>query len=271
MTDGAQWNLPKRIEGLKDLAYNLWWSWHPEARALFKALDRTLWRDTRHNPVKLLKTCSPERLAAVAKDPAFLQSYDAIMQDIGAYMKGEETWFRQACSQGSRPIAYFSAEFGTHNSLPIYSGGLGILAGDHCKTASDLGLPFVGVGFMYPQGYVRQQVGLDGWQQNVYDYIDWSAAPVQPARLPSGEQCILKMDLGDWPLYVEVFKVVLGRVSLYLMDTNVEGNSPGDREVSGRLYGGDRTMRLRQEIVLGIGGVRVLRALGVPVEVFHSN
>lgn len=268
--DANNLNLPSRIAGLEELAYNLWWSWHPEARSLFKLLDRTLWRTTHHNPVKLLKTCSQERFQAAAKDPAFLQDYDVVMANLRDYLKAENTWYKE--SFPDRPsIAYFSAEFGVHNSLPIYSGGLGILAGDHCKAASDLGVPLVGVGFMYPQGYVHQQVSLDGWQQNIYDHIEWHSAPVQPACTPVGDKCIQKVSLGGWPLYVAVFKVVVGRVALYLMDTNVEGNPPADREVSGRLYGGDRTMRLRQEIVLGIGGVRVLRALGLPVDVFHAN
>ncbi|MBI3549814.1 MAG: alpha-glucan family phosphorylase [Elusimicrobia bacterium] len=264
-------NLPKRIAGLREIAYNLWWSWHPEARSLFKLVDRTLWRETNHNPVRLLKSCNPERLNALSKDPAFLQAYDAVLRDLSNYMKADGTWYKGLGAGDTRPIAYFSAEFGVHNSLPIYSGGLGVLAGDHCKTASDLGLPFTGVGFMYPQGYVHQQVGVDGWQQNIYDYIDWDAAPVQPALTPEGQRYVLKVSLGGWPLNIAVFRVVVGRVCLYLMDTNVEGNTPGDREVSGRLYGGDITMRLRQEIVLGIGGVRVLRALKIPAEVFHAN
>lgn len=270
MTDSPT-GIPTRIAGLEELAYNLWWSWHPEARSLFKMLDRTLWRSTNHNPVRLLRSCRPDRLAAAAKDPTFIQTYDVVMAELRDYLKADRTWFKEAHPRGGPAIAYFSAEFGVHNSLPIYSGGLGILAGDHCKSASDLGVPLVGVGFMYPQGYVHQQMSLDGWQQNIYDHIDWQAAPVRPALTPTGEKCVLQVVLGGWPLYIAVFKVVVGRITLYLMDTNVEGNPPGDREVSGRLYGGDRTMRLRQEIVLGIGGVRVLRALGLPVDVFHAN
>ncbi|MEK7745741.1 MAG: alpha-glucan family phosphorylase [Elusimicrobiota bacterium] len=168
-------------------------------------------------------------------------------------------------------MAYFSAEFGVHNSLPIYSGGLGILAGDHCKAASDLGVPLVGVGFMYPQGYVKQRIGVEGWQHNYFEFIDWSSSPVLPARAESGEKFVLRLSLGTWPLHIAVWRVQVGRVPLYLMDTNVEGNEPADREISGRLYGGDQVMRLRQEIVLGIGGVRILNALGVAAEVYHAN
>ncbi|MBI4423886.1 MAG: alpha-glucan family phosphorylase [Elusimicrobia bacterium] len=263
--------LPDRLARLRDLSYNLWWSWHPEARALFKAVDRTLWKTTNHNPVRLLKTITPERIVALAKDAGFLRYYDAVISDFDAYLADQRTWFRTSYPAGRGPIAYFSAEFGVHNSLPIYSGGLGILAGDHCKSASDLGVPLIGVGFMYPQGYVHQKVGIEGWQQNIYDHIDWNAAPVEPVLRPNGDRMILKVSLGGWSLYVAVFQVICGRVKLYLMDTNVEGNSPADREVSGRLYGGDQTTRLRQELVLGVGGVRVLRELGIAPAVFHIN
>src|SRR5206468_1417866 len=183
-----------------------------------------------------------------------------------------DTWFkRQHADFGERKVAYFSAEFGLHNSLRIYSGGLGILAGDHCKTASDLGVPLVGVGFMYPQGYGQQRISVDGWQQNVYEQIDWATSPLRPLARENGEPFTLNVGWGGWNLYVGVWEVVCGRVKLYLMDTNVEANSAPDREISGRLYGGDRTMRLRQEIVLGIGGVKMLRALGIPATVYHAN
>ncbi len=263
--------LPKRIERLRDVAYNLWWSWNPRPRGMFKLVDKTLWMRTNHNPVKMLQLCKPERLERRAKDPAFLSLYDSVVEDFERYMGSEDTWFRGEFPDNSRRIAYFSAEFGVHNSLPIYSGGLGILAGDHCKSASDLGIPLTGVGFMYPQGYVQQKIGVEGWQQNHYEILDWNASPVRPALLRDGSKCVLKLDLGTWPIYVNVWRVDVGRVRLYLMDTNVEGNEPRDREVSGRLYGGDRTMRLRQEVVLGIGGVRVLKALGVEANSFHVN
>src|SRR5262249_7838142 len=163
-------------------------------------------------------------------DPSFLQDYDVVVANFGDYLKADKTWFKSIYPNGGPKVAYFSAEFGVHNSLPIYSGGLGILAGDHCKTASDLGVPLVGVGFMYPQGYVHQQVSLDGWQQNIYDHIEWNTSPVEPACTPNGDKCIQKVSLGGWPLYVAVFKVVVGRIPLYLMDTNVDGNPPADRE-----------------------------------------
>jgi starch phosphorylase len=266
------WNLPDRIARLKDLAYNLWWSWHPEARALFKEMDRTLWAETHHNPVRLLRQAPKARLAALAADANFQARYDAVIASFDRYLGATDTWFAQSQPQmKGQAIGYFSAEFGVHHSLRIYSGGLGILAGDHCKAASDLGVPLVGVGFMYPQGYVQQRIASDGWQQNVYESIDWESSPIRPVLGPSGGRMILDIPLGRGTVKIAVWRVQVGRVPLYLMDTNVEGNSPADREISGRLYGGDRTTRLRQEILLGIGGVRVLRALGIHPATFHAN
>ncbi len=266
------WTLPERIARLKELAYNLWWCWHPEARALFKEIDRTLWGETHHNPVRLLRGVPRERLAALLGDAGFLSRYDAVMAAFDRYMGGAETWFAQSHPEmKGQAIGYFSAEFGVHHSLRICSGGLGILAGDHCKAASDLGVPLVGVGFMYPQGYVQQRIAADGWQQNVYEPVDWDVSPVRPVLGPSGGRMILDVPLGRGTVKVAVWRVQVGRVPLYLMDTNVEGNAPADREISGRLYGGDRTTRLRQEIILGIGGVRVLRALGIHPGTFHAN
>ncbi len=266
------WQLPGRLARLKDLAYNLWWSWHPEARALFKEIDRTLWAETHHNPVSLMRSCPPARLEQLAADAGFLSRVDAVIAAFDRYMTTDQTWFaKNHPEMKGKNIGYFSAEFGVHNSLKIYSGGLGILAGDHCKSASDLGVPLVGVGFMYPEGYVVQKISADGWQQNVYESVNWGVSPVRPVFGPSGGRMLLDIPLGRGTIKVAVWRVQVGRVPLFLMDTNVDGNSPLDREISGRLYGGDRTMRLRQEIILGIGGVRVLRALGVHPSVFHAN
>jgi starch phosphorylase len=272
MTDPyQQWQVPERVARLKDLVYNLWWSWHPEARALFKEIDRNLWRTTYHNPVLLLQRSLP-RLNELAKDEGFVSRYDSVMRLFDEYREDQYTWFARKYPQAKgKRIAYFSAEFGLHNSLRIYSGGLGILAGDHCKTASDLGVPLVGLGFMYPQGYVQQRISVDGWQQNVYEQIDWSVSPIRPVMTPNGDNFLMNFKLGPLDLQVAVWEIVAGRVRLFLMDTHVEGNSAQDREISGRLYGGDRTMRLRQEILLGIGGVRLLRALNVPCEQYHVN
>ena len=169
------------------------------------------------------------------------------------------------------PIAYFSAEFALHQSLPIYAGGLGVLAGDHCKEASDLGIPLIGVGFMYPQGYFHQMISPEGWQQEVYERLNWADAPVEQATLPDGKPCIVAVPLGNRSVLVSVWKVQLGRVKLYLLDTDLEENAPWDRELSARLYGGDRETRIQQEIILGIGGVRALKALEGQPAVWHLN
>jgi len=264
--------LPARISRLSELAYNLWWSWHPEGEALFAAIDRTLWAITQQSPVKLLREVQPERLTALAQDPTFLRRYDAAMMAFDADLTTRETWLSHtapAIAQGT--VAYFSAEFGIHNSLPIYGGGLGILAGDHCKEASDLGLPLIGIGFMYPQGYFHQRLSADGRQEAVYEYLDRAEAPLVPALTPSGERCLVAVPVGDRQIYVTVWHVRVGRSVLYLMDTDVEENAPWDRELSARLYGGDQETRILQEIVLGIGGVRVLRALEIDPQVWHLN
>ncbi|MBI3248218.1 MAG: alpha-glucan family phosphorylase [Deltaproteobacteria bacterium] len=264
--------LPPRIGQLHDLAYNLWWSWHPEARAVFEAIDRTLWSLTAHNPVKLLQEVRPERLSALASDPSFLRRYDAAMMAFVADMNAQDTWTARTFPQlAEATVAYFSAEFGIHSSLPIYGGGLGVLAGDHCKEASDVGVPLVGVGFMYPQGYFHQRLSADGRQEAVYEHIDRAHAPLLPALTPDGNRCLVTVPIDDRKIQMQVWHVRVGRSSLYLMDTDVEENAPWDRELSARLYGGDLEMRILQEILLGIGGVRVLRALGIRPNLWHLN
>lgn len=264
--------LPDRIGRLAELAQNLWWSWTPDARGLFRNLDYPLWRMTAHNPVRMLQHVLPEALARVAVDAAWLAMYDRAVAQFDAMRTAGDTWFeREFHSLGNRPIAYFSAEFALHQSLPIYAGGLGVLAGDHCKEATDLGVPLIGVGFMYPQGYFHQDVTADGWQQEVYETLNWSEAPVQPARIPDGLPCVTAVPLGDRTVLTTVWHVQVGRVSLYLLDTNLKENAPWDRDLSARLYGGDRETRAQQEIILGIGGVRMLRALGITPAVYHLN
>ena len=264
--------LPPRIAGLHDLSTDLWWVWHREAREVFRQLDYKVWRLTSHNPVRMLRLVSPERLAEAAVDPRFLALYDEALRQLAAARAGEHTWWQQRTNIGrTRPIAYFSAEFAIHQSLPIYAGGLGVLAGDHCKEASDLGLPFVGVGFMYPQGYFHQGVTADGWQEENYELINWENAATQRARAADGTELVIAVPLGNRTVLVSVWHVKLGGISLYLMDTNLPENAPWDRELSARLYGGDRETRVQQEIILGIGGVRVLRALGYDPAVWHLN
>ncbi len=266
--------MPARISRLYELAYNLWWSWHPEARALYEKLDPSLWEEAGHNPVRFLSEVQPSLLEQAANDAVYLAHYDSVLRDFDAYMHPgiEETWFaRTYPEQVNSVIAYFSAEFGLHEALPIYSGGLGILSGDHCKEASDLGLPFVGVGFLYPQGYFRQAVTRDGVQEAYYDKLHFSEAPAQPAIGADGNEVMIQVELPGRHIHAKVWKLQVGRIVLYLMDTDVAPNAPNDRELSARLYGGDREMRIAQEIVLGIGGVRALRALGIAPAAWHIN
>lgn len=265
-------NLPARISRLGELAYNLWWSWQPEASSLFQNLDRALWELTQHNPVKVLRQISAAKLEAAATDPAFLRRYDGVMKAFDRCLHAGGTWFTEKYPHlAGRPIAYFSAEFGVHNSLPIYSGGLGILAGDHCKEANDLGLPLVGVGFIYPQGYFHQRISPEGRQEAYYERLDYSTAPIEPVITRDSKHGLLKLPLNGRSIHVAAWRVRLGSVSLYLMDTDVEENEPWDRELTARLYGGDRATRIAQEMVLGIGGVRMLEALGIQPAIYHAN
>src|SRR5438552_465643 len=265
-------HLPPSLSRLWELAHNLWWSWNPDVRALFEILDRTLWKLTSHTPVKLLRQLSPERALSASTDPAFRRRYESVLLAFDTYMSTADTWFaRQHPEMAESLIAYFTAEFGLHQSLPIYSGGLGILSGDHCKEASDLGIPLVGVGFLYPQGYFRQRISPDGWQHAWSVPFIAADAPIRPALLPTRERLMIQVHLDGRTIHVAVWQVLVGRVPLYLMDTDVEENAPWDRELSARLYGGDQEMRILQEIILGIGAVRVLRALGITPQVWHLN
>ncbi|MDY6878155.1 MAG: alpha-glucan family phosphorylase [Chloroflexota bacterium] len=264
--------IPLRIARLEELAYNFWWSWHREARDLFKMLDYSLWRSTGHNPVKILLEVSPERLKELAAAPLFLRQYDAVLMMLDSDLNNGHLWFSSryhdltACL-----VAYFSAEFGLHQSLPIYSGGLGVLSGDHCKEASDIGLPFVAVGFLYEMGYFRQRMTADGWQEAIYPRFKPEEVAIREALCDDGECLFVPVEVGDRIVQLQVWHVQVGRTNLYLMDADNDLNTPWDRELTARLYGGDQEMRIQQEIVLGIGGVRVLRALGSDPLVFHLN
>ena len=265
-------SIPTRLSRLPELANDLWWTWNP-AREAFRRLDYTLWRQTSHNAVLLLHRIAPETLERAASDPAYLAVYDAAIAALDAARAGgARTWWSENVSTDSgQVVAYFSAEFALHQSLPIYAGGLGVLAGDHCKEASDLGVPLVGVGFMYPQGYFRQRVSPEGWQQEAYERINWTDAPIRPAQTIDGQPCIVLVPLGTRSVLVQVWEVRLGRTRLVLLDTDREENQPWDRELSARLYGGGHDTRLQQEIVLGLGGVLALRALGLSPAVWHLN
>jgi starch phosphorylase len=257
------------------LANNLWWSWHPQARDLFRALDYPLWRLGGHNPVKQLREISPDKLEAAATDPAFLNLYDSVMSAFDAEISAKDSWFATRYPNVlDGPVAYFSMEFAIHNSLPIYAGGLGVLAGDLCKETCDLGLPLVGLGFMYPQGYFHQHISAEGWQEESYRQLDFDEAPITPiSPVPHSNWCgpLIQIELADRPLHIGVWQVRLGQVNLYLLCCNVEGNMPQDQQLCARLYTADQEQRIQQEIVLGIGGVRVLRALGIKPSVWHAN
>lgn len=264
--------IPQRIGRLIELAYNLWWAWHPQGPELFLSIDASLWEEVYHNPVRFLREVRQATLENAARDPQFLRQYHNVMADFDTYMAGVDTWFgRTYPDVDNGPIAYFSAEFGLHEALPIYSGGLGVLSGDHCKEASDLGLPLVGVGFLYPQGYFRQQITADGTQQAIYEKLNFAEVPALPAFDRDGHEIVVEAQLPGRVIYAKVWKIQVGRIPLYLMDTDIHPNASPDRHLSARLYGGDREMRLSQEMVLGIGGVRVLKALGIEPSVWHVN
>jgi starch phosphorylase len=265
-------SLPSRIHRLHELALDLWWSWTPTARSVFRRLDYPLWRYSAHNPVRMLMTIAASRLQDAAEDPEFLALYDQAIAGLDEARAAKGTWWADnGPPLNGKVIAYFSAEFALHQSLPIYAGGLGVLAGDHCKEASDLGVPLIGIGFMYPQGYFHQRISTDGWQEEHYERLNWTDAPIETALTKDGKPAITAVPLGDRTVLAAVWRVRVGRVRLLLLDTDLEENAPWDRELSARLYGGDRETRLQQEIILGVGGVRVLRGLGLEPAVWHLN
>jgi starch phosphorylase len=264
--------IPERINRLEELANNLWWSWHPEGRNLFRMLDYPSWKLGGHNPVQQLHEVGREKLEAAAADDSFLSLYDTAIAAFDKEMSGGGLWYTGKCNASEqKPAAYFSMEFALHNSLPIYAGGLGVLAGDLCKEAGDLGIPMLAVGFMYPQGYFRQRISAEGWQEEDYTQLDFSRAPVSPLLGNDGKKCLVEVQLKDRILHIGAWLVRLGRVKLYLLDTDIEHNTPQDRLLSSRLYTADREHRLQQEILLGIGGVRILRTLSVAPSIWHAN
>jgi starch phosphorylase len=254
------------------MAENLWWSWHPAARMVFKSLNRQSWKESRHNPDKTLKELPPETLAEAAQDPDFLRHYDLVLSQYYKYLeKGICSKLSTVCDKDTPAIAYFSAEYGLHHSLPFYAGGLGFLAGDFIKECSDQQVPLVAIGFMYPEGYLLQRIREDGWQENLDQPLDREAASISRVMAADGKQVIVKVPIIEPSIYVSVWKIAVGRVSLYLLDTDVEINDPWNRSISSRLYTGDVEQRLRQEIVLGIGGMEVLEQLGIKHSLLHLN
>jgi starch phosphorylase len=256
---------------LNKLSLNLRWSWHHPTIELFRTLDPDLWEGTGHNPRLVLGRIEQKRLVELSADEAFLAQMDRACADLDEYLTGVG-WFKAAHPEAKDlRIAYFSAEFGLTECIPNYAGGLGILAGDHLKSASDLGLPLVGVGLLYQGGYFHQYLNADGWQQETYPINDFHALPIQAVQDGIGKQLTVHVDFPGRRLAAQIWVAQVGRIPLYLLDTNVQENSPDDRRVTGALYGGDRELRMQQEIVLGIGGLRVLHALAIPPTVCHMN
>jgi len=267
-------SLSGTVENLERLSWNYWWSWAPDGAGVFRDLGRELWDECEHNPRRMMREVSEFYLMRMASDPVYVERVRDLAARFDAYMAGGvRTWAAAHAARLSRenPVAYFCAEFGVHHSLPLYSGGLGILAGDHLKSASDLGLPLVAVGLLYHHGYFRQRLRRDGWQEEVYNQISVADLPLQPVREAGGDELIIELLVRGRPVRVRAWRVDVGRVPLYLLDTNVEGNHEIDRLITGHLYGGDRETRCVQEMVLGIGGARLLGRLGVEPHVFHLN
>ena len=260
------------IDKLRELARNLWWTWQPNVVGLFRELDPALWRETGHNPVEFLERIAPDQLARRAAETALDSRIDYAFRRLTEYLKNDDSWGSvHATSLRARPVAYFSAEFGLHESLPIYSGGLGVLSGDHLKSASDLGLPLVGMGLLYDQGYFRQVLDGSGWQQEEYLDANPDHLPIELATLPDGRPLRVAIDTRVGTLHARAWRVEVGRTTLYLLDSNVPENSVADRDLTARLYGGDARTRIRQELLLGVGGVRALQALGIHPSVLHLN
>lgn len=267
-------SLPEPIARLQELAYNLYWSWNADARSLFIRLDRRLWEQSDHNPVRMLTLVGRRRLEEAAADEGFLAQYRQVCEAFDAYLQNRTTYFAQAHGRWAQEqplVAYFSAEFGLTECVPMYSGGLGNLAGDHLKSASDLGVPIVGVSLLYHQGYFRQSLNAEGWQQEAFPDYDIYTMPLHMVRRPDGQPLTVEATLPGRQLAAYVWRVQVGRLQLYLLDANTPANTPEDRSLTDRLYGGDLEMRIRQEILLGMGGVRALEAMGIRPGVYHMN
>jgi starch phosphorylase len=254
-----------------EIAHNLRWSWDGEAQELFRRLDPGGWEDSYHNPVQMLGRISQQRLETMAESEGFLAHMQRVHQELRDYLEKPGWWSRTYGGDGSPQVVYFCAEFGITECLPIYSGGLGVLAGDHLKSASELGIPLIGVGLLYQQGYFRQRLNADGWQLELFPRNDFHNMPVSLVRDDQGKPVTVQVDFPDRVTHAQVWVANVGRVQLYMMDTNVPDNVPEDRHMTAQLYGGDQEMRIRQEILLGIGGVRLMDALGISPKAWHMN
>ena len=268
MTDPGN-HLHKRLRALSE---NVWWAWHPEVMSLYTDLDPHLWRQVDHNPIAFLNQMTPEEVEERASELVLHSRINYAFRRLNEYVEKGNTWGAIHCGNlSNRPVIYFSAEFGLHESLPIYSGGLGILAGDHLKSASDLGIPLIGIGLLYHQGYFSQRLNKEGWQEEDYVNLDTKTLPLQAITDVNGQHLVVRIDTRSGFLQSRVWKLQVGRVHLMLLDSDVEGNSTEDRELTSRLYGGDDRLRIRQELLLGIGGARILQALNITPGVLHLN
>ena len=264
--------LPEKLAGLLTVANNMAWCWNHEAHDLFFRIDRELWQKTNQNPRQVLGEVSQYRLDELAQDDSFLAQLDRVLSDLIRYLKGNHWSDRNPHAPKDLEVAYFSAELGIHESLRIYSGGLGVLAGDHLKAASDLAVPLIGVGLLYREGYFSQYLNADGWQQEHTPVNDFYSLPVTPATRADGTELIVDVLLGGATVYLKVWRIDVGRVKLFLLDSNIPQNvDPDHRDITGQLYAGGPHKRISQEIVLGIGGLRALRELGLAPTVFHMN
>src|ERR1700690_520149 len=265
-------NLPERIRGLERLAYNLWWSWQPHARELFRSLDLAAWRAAEHNPLRMLTPLPQPVLEDAARDAVLVKKYDQLMAEFDANIASKTGWFTvEYGSSVVSPLAYFSAEYAFHHSLPLYAGGLGVLAGDYIKECSDLAIPVVAVGLIYSRGYLKQKLNDDGWQEDDQKTLDRTYDPVKLVLNGNNEPLRVQVPFFEPPVHVLVWRADIGRVPVYLLDTEGETNQPWARAIAHRLYTNDPEQRLRQEIVLGIGGMCVLRALGIDPAAVHIN
>ncbi|MHB8061116.1 MAG: alpha-glucan family phosphorylase [Ruminiclostridium sp.] len=264
--------LPEKFKRLNDVAYNLWWSWNPEAIDLYREIDLDLWEKLGKNPVRFLQEVSQRKLQLKLNDAEYMKRLDEVINTFDSYMSETNTWFSENHPENvDKKIAYFSAEYGLNEVLPIYSGGLGVLSGDHCKAASDLGIPFTAIGLFYKQGYFSQRINAAGWQETCFNDLNVSQLPILPALGGNGEQLEISITFAGRTVYARVWKVQIGRINLFLMDTDVPQNNAGDKALTSRLYGGDQETRIQQEIFLGIGGIRVLNALDIQPTVYHMN
>ncbi len=268
-----EFSLPRRLRRLAELAYNLWWTWNPEAERLFRRLDADAWERAGHNPATFLQRVPSRVLAEATQSRALLERYDRLLRAFDDYLDpNRPTWFSQNHPDRlNSPVAYFSTEFGLHESLPFYAGGLGVLSGDHLKEASDLGLPLVAVGFLYTQGYFKQRITEDGWQEAHYASLAFENLPVLPVLARDNTPLTIGVDLPGRQVHARLWQIQVGRVPLLLLDSDVPENQPGDRSLTSRLYTSDLELRISQEIILGLGGVRALRALGYNPAAWHMN